>query len=68
MIWADENLGVEWLTGLCNLIVAEGGIPDDWKCSVLLPVLKVLKGKGDPMECGSNQIVGTRNKSYIMCA
>ena len=40
MFMADENLGVEWLTDLCNLIVAEGRIPDDWKCSVLLPVFK----------------------------
>ena len=29
MFMADENLGVEWLTDLCNLIVAEGRIPDD---------------------------------------
>jgi len=28
--------------------VAERRIPDDWKCSVLLPV---YKGKDDPMEC-----------------
>ena len=40
---------VEWLTSLCNLIVAQGRIPDDWR-SILLPV---FKGKGDPMECGS---------------
>jgi len=38
------------LTSLCNLIVAQGRILDDWKSSILLPV---FKGKGDPMECGS---------------
>jgi len=41
---ADGNLSVEWLTDLCNLTVAEGRIPDDWKGGVLLPV---FKQKGD---------------------
>ena len=35
---------------LCNGIVKDGSIPDDWKSSVVLPI---YKGKGDPMECGS---------------
>jgi len=30
--------------------VKEGCIPEDWKSSV---VLRIYKGKGDPMECGS---------------
>ena len=51
---ADEDCSVEWLTSLCNLIVAQGRIPDDWKSSILLPV---LKGKGDPMECGSYRAI-----------
>ena len=38
------------ITDLCNGIVQEGCIPEDWKSSVLLPF---YKGKGDPMECGS---------------
>jgi len=47
-----QRTNVEWLTSLCNLIVAQGRIPDDWRSSTgtLLPV---FKGKGDPMECGS---------------
>ena len=32
------------------VIVKEGGIPEDWKSSVILPI---YKGKGDPTECGS---------------
>jgi len=44
---------VEWLTSLCNLIIAEV-IPDDWKSGVLLPV---FKGKGDPMECWSYRAI-----------
>ena len=47
---ADEDCSVEWMTSLCNLIEAQGKIPDDWKSSILLPV---FKRKGDPMECGS---------------
>jgi len=31
---ADEDCGVEWLTSLCNLIVAQGRMPDDWKSSI----------------------------------
>ena len=38
------------LLDLCNGIVKEGSIPEDWKSSVVLPI---YKGKGDPMECGS---------------
>ena len=45
---ADEDCSVEWLTSLCNLMVAQGRIPDDWKSGILLPV---FKGKIDPMEC-----------------
>jgi len=50
MFIAEEDCSVEWLISLCNLIVAQGRIPDDWKSSILLPI---FKGKGDPMECGS---------------
>ena len=54
MFMADEDCSVEWLTSLCNLILAQGRIPDDWKSSILLPV---FKGKGDPMECGSYRAI-----------
>jgi len=37
---------------LCNGIVKEGCIPEDWKSSAILPI---YKGKGDPMECGSHK-------------
>jgi len=54
MFMADEDCSVEWLTSLCNLIVAQGRIPDDWKSSILL---HVFKGKGYPMECGSYRAI-----------
>jgi len=42
--------GIQWVLDLCNGIVEEGSIPEDWKSSVVLPI---YKGKGNPMECGS---------------
>ena len=45
---APEGIGTQWLLDLCNGIVKEGCIPEDWKSSVC-----IYKGKGDPMECGS---------------
>jgi len=50
MIQATGDTGAQWLLDLCNGIVEEGCIPEDWKSSVVLPI---YKGKGDPMECGS---------------
>jgi len=50
MIQATGDTGTQWLLDLCNGIVKEGCIPQDWKSSVVLPI---YKGKGDPMECGS---------------
>ena len=50
LLKAVEDLSVEWLTDLCNSIIDEGRMPEDWKNSILIPV---YKGKGDPLECGS---------------
>ena len=38
------------MTNLINNIVKEGGIPDDWRKCILVPV---YKGKGDTLVCGS---------------
>ena len=46
MIQATGDIGTQWILDLCNGIVKEGSIPDDWKSSVVLPI---YKGKGDPM-------------------
>ena len=54
MFIAEEDCSVEWLTSLCNLTVAQGRIPDDWRSSILLPV---YKGKADSMECGSYRAI-----------
>jgi len=50
MIKTTEDIGTQWILDLCNGIVKEGCIPEDWKSSVVLPF---YKGKGDPMESGS---------------
>ena len=50
MIQATGDNGKQWILDLCNGIVKEGSIPEDWKSSVVLPI---YKGKGDPMQCGS---------------
>jgi len=43
------DIGTQWILDLCNSIVKEGCIPEDWKSSVVLPI---YKAKGDPMDCG----------------
>ena len=35
MFIAEEDCSVDWLTFLCNLIVAQGRITDNWRCSIL---------------------------------
>jgi hypothetical protein len=50
MLKASGDVGVKWVTDLCNAIIQEGKIPDDWKKSWMV---NVYKGKGDALECGS---------------
>ena len=38
------------MTKLCNAVVSDGKIPEDWSRSWLV---NVYKGKGDALECGS---------------
>jgi len=50
MLKASGNVGVQWVTDLCNAIVREGKVPNDWKKSWMVTV---YKGKGSALECGS---------------
>jgi len=50
MLKASGDVGIQWLTDLCNKIVHENKIPSEWKKSWMV---KVYKGKGDALECGS---------------
>jgi len=38
MIQATEGIETQWLLDLCNGIVKESCIPEDWKSSVVLPI------------------------------
>ena len=47
---AAGEVGVNWMTDVCNAVMTEGNIPSDWcKCWMVT----VFKGKGDALECGS---------------
>jgi len=50
MMQAKEDIGIQWILELCDGIVKEGCIPEDWNSSVLLPI---YKGKDEPVEFGS---------------
>src|SRR5664279_1828423 len=50
MIKAAGVSGTAWVTDVCNAVVKEGRIPDDWSKSCMM---NVYKGKGDALECGS---------------
>lgn len=50
MLKASGDVGVQWVTDLCNSIVQEGKVPNDWKKSWMV---NVYKGKGDALDCGS---------------
>jgi len=50
MIQTTGDIGTQCILDLCNGIVKEGCIPEDWQSSVVLPI---YKGKGDPIDCES---------------
>jgi len=52
MIHVTTDIGTQLILDLCNGIVKEGCIPEDWKSSV---VVLIYKGKGGPMDCGSHR-------------
>ena len=45
---AGGEVVIEQLTDICNQIMIEGGIPDDWRRSTMTTL---YKGKGDPLSC-----------------
>ena len=42
------------MTDLCNRVVREWMMPDDWKRNILVPI---QKGKRDQLECGSYRAI-----------
>ena len=49
-VWKCLEEGVQWLTTLFNLIFKTGKMPDQWRCSVVVPL---YKSKGDAQCCGN---------------
>ena len=50
MIVASGEIGVKVMMELCQRVMDGGGMPDQWKTSVIVPI---FKGKGNVMSCGS---------------
>ena len=50
MLKAAGGTGIAWVTEICNAVVKEGRIPEDWRKSWMV---NVYKGKGDALECSS---------------
>ena len=44
MIQTTGDIRTQWILDLCNGMVKEGCIPEDWKSSAVLPVYKGKKG------------------------
>ena len=50
MIVASGEIGVQVMMELCQRVLDDRGMPDEWKTSVIVPI---FKGKSDVMSCGS---------------
>ena len=61
MLKAAGEAGTIWVTDLCNAVVRDGKIPEDWCKSWMM---NVYKGKGDALVCGSYR--GIRLLEHVM--
>ena len=61
MLKASGDAGAIWATDVCNSVVNEGKIPEDWCKSWMV---NVYKGKGDALECGLYR--GIRLLEHVM--
>jgi len=52
MLKAAGDAGAMWVTEVCNSVVKEGKIPEEWCKSWMV---NVYKSKGDALECGTCQ-------------
>ena len=43
---------VDWNWRLCNMTFESGGVSEDWKCAVIVPL---DKGKEERTECRKNE-------------
>ena len=49
MLKAAGETGTLWMTEVCNAVVKDGRVPEDWNRSWM----NVYKGKGDALTCDS---------------
>ena len=50
MLKGAGETGTLWMTEVCNAVVKDGKVPEDWSRSWMV---NVYKGKGDALTCGS---------------
>ena len=50
MLKAAGETGTLWMDDVCNVVVKDGKVPEDWSRSWMV---NVYKGKGDALSCGS---------------
>ena len=50
MLRAAGETGTLWMSEVCNAVVKDGKVPEDWSRSWMV---NVYKGKGDALTCGS---------------
>ena len=61
MIVASGEIGVKVMMELCQSVLDDRGMPDEWKTSVIVPI---FKGKGDVISCRSYR--GVKLLEHIM--
>ena len=54
MLLASRPRSVEWLTAICNSLLAGEPSSPAWNLSATIPL---YKGKGDPLECSSHRTI-----------
>jgi hypothetical protein len=60
-IEASGMVGIEVITKIANRVLDGEGIPDEWRCSALVPL---YKGKGDVRDCGAYR--GVKSLEHAM--
>ena len=43
MIKVGDDMAVDWIWRLCNVAFESGGVPEDWRFAVVVPLCKFKK-------------------------
>ena len=60
---AAGEVGMKWMTDVCNGVVKDGTIPEDWSESWLV---NVCKGEGEVLVCGSEKKNSIHEKNFLI--